>query len=73
MLKTTDYRYGLYQLTTISHIGDWGRSLIDQFYLDCDEQDLKDNPEARRCWKVVQRKINTINRLVKKECEVLTP
>ena len=70
-MNNYDFKYGLYQRTTISSIDSWVNDLTAQLLLDCSEEDLTTDPEAKRCYKYVQRKLKQVNRLRKKECEVL--
>lgn len=70
-MRVHDFNLGLYQRTTISSIDSWVNELNAQLMLDCSEEDLKTDPAAKRCYKYVQRKLKQVDKLRKKECEVL--
>ena len=70
-MNKNDFIYGCYQRTTIKNTYAWINDLNDQFLLDCNKDDIKNDSEARRCYKYLNRKIKQIEKIRKKECEVL--
>ena len=53
----------------VSNTTDYFNELIDQFYLDCNMEDIKNIPEAKQCWKklkVLRRKLKIINNAERK-------
>lgn len=70
-MRVHDFNLGLYQRTTINSIDSWVNDLTAQLLLDCNEEDLKTDPDAKRCYKYILRKTKQVSKLRKKECEVL--
>jgi hypothetical protein len=53
----------------ITNTTDYFNELLDQFFIDCGPEDLKDVPEAKECWKQLKRfkrQIKTVNKIEQK-------
>jgi hypothetical protein len=64
-----DFTYVKINRNQLTSTTDYFNELFDQFTLDCNPEDLKEFPEAMRCWKelkILQKKIKIINKAERK-------
>lgn len=63
-MKPIDITYIKINREQITNTTDYFNELLDQFSLDCSPEDLKENPEAKRCFrqlKNLKRQIKVVN------------
>lgn len=54
-MKSIDTTYIKINREQITNTTDYFNELLDQFSLDCSPEDLKEDPEARKCFKQLKR------------------
>ena len=63
-MRPIDITYIKINREQITNTTDYFNELLDQFSLDCSPEDLKEDPEAKRCLKQLKslkRQIKTVN------------
>ena len=68
-MKSIDTAYIKINREQITNTTDYFNELLDQFSLDCSPEDLKEDPEARKCFKQLKslgRQIKAVNNAEKR-------
>ena len=68
-MKAIDATYVKINRNQVSNTTDYFNELMSQFYLDCSSEDIKENPEAKKCLKKLKslgRHIKSVNNAEKR-------
>lgn len=60
-MKAIDATYIKLNRNQVSNTTDYFNELMSQFYLDCGSEDIKENPDAKKCL----RKLKSLGRHIK--------